>query len=82
MFRRTLTAVAAVTLTVAAASVIPAATAQARPACGAGTSWCLWSVYQDAAHTILVGEHGYDCSGKWFETGSQAGYVKFQILPC
>ncbi|WP_194911793.1 hypothetical protein [Catenulispora rubra] len=82
MFRRTLTAVAAVALTVAAVSVIPATTAQARPACSAGVSWCLWSVYQDAAHTVLVGERGYDCSGTWFTTGTQSGYVKFQILPC
>jgi hypothetical protein len=82
MFRRTLTAAAAVTLAVAATSLIPVATAQARPACG-GTSWCLWSDYQDAAHTILIGEHGYDCSGKYFQTGNQdSRYVVFQILPC
>ncbi|MEZ0111135.1 hypothetical protein ABH920_005150 [Catenulispora sp. EB89] len=82
MFRRTLTAAAAVTLTVAAASVIPAATAQAHPACSAGVTWCLWTVYQDPAHTVYVGERGYNCSGTWFTTGTQTGYVVFQILPC
>lgn len=81
MFRRALTTAAAITLTAAATALIPAGTAQARPACG-GTSWCLWSVYQDAAHTHLVGERGYDCSGAWFEEGVQSGYVVFQILPC
>ncbi|MEY9928524.1 hypothetical protein ABH926_003163 [Catenulispora sp. GP43] len=81
MFRRTLTTAAAITLAAAGTALIPAGTAQAK-ACGAGT-WCLWSVYQDAGHTDLIGEHGYDCSGKWFTEGvGGSPYVVFQVLPC
>lgn len=80
MFRRTLTTAAAITLAAAGAALIPAGTSQAK-ACGAG-SWCVWSVYQDAAHTVLVGERGYDCGGAWFSEGTQSGYVVFQVLPC
>lgn len=81
MFRRALTTAATLTLATAGTALIPAATAQAR-ACG-GTTWCVWSVYQDAAHTELIGERGYDCSGTWFTEGVQSSpYVVFQVLPC
>jgi len=81
MFRRALTTAAALTLATAGTALIPATTAQAR-ACG-GTTWCLWSVYQDAAHTQLIGERGYDCGGTWFTEGVQSSpYVVFQVLPC
>lgn len=81
MFRRTVTTAAAITLAAAATALVPAGTAQAR-ACG-GTTWCVWSVYQDAAHTQLIGERGYDCSGTWFTEGVQSSpYVVFQVLPC
>lgn len=81
MFRRTLTTAAALALAATATALLPAGTAQAR-ACG-GTTWCLWSVYQDAGHTNLIGERGYDCSGVWFTEGVQSSpYVVFQVLPC